>query len=431
MSENNKNLFKDLLTVLKAEVKPALGCTEPVAVGLGVAEAYKHIGGEVLKVNVKTSPNIFKNGMGVGIPGTKEKGLIFASALAITSGDSSLGLQVFENVDELGVKRAEKIVKKNLIGINVEDTKGSFYIEVEVITDKGTSLIEIKDSHTNFVLIRVNDNVIFEKEDAEENSESTYGNLKDYSLLQIKEFVENIPYEDIKFLHEGVRINMEIANKGLLDKSGPGLGAALELLVKDGVIQRDVVNQVKILTSAACDARMAGVMMPVMSSAGSGNHGLTAIIPPTVMCEHMGYDEEKLARTLAFSHLATSYIKTYTGRLSAVCGCAIAAGIGASASITWALGGSIEQIGGAIQNMVASLAGMVCDGAKGGCAFKLSTASAEAIIQAKLARANVFVSNLDGIIGPNAEQTIKNLGKFCTEGMGLADKNTIEIMLQQ
>ena len=209
-----------------------------------------------------------------------------------------------------------------------------------------------------------------------------------------------------------------------------GLGAAMNLLMTEGVIQRDVINEARILTSAACDARMAGINMPVMSSAGSGNHGITAIIPPTVMCEHIGCDDEKLVRTLAFSHLTTAYIKVFTGGLSPVCGCAVAAGIGASAAVTWALGGTNKQIGGAIKNMVGTLAGMVCDGAKGGCAFKLSTASSEAIIQAKLAMSNIFINDLDGIINPKTEETIKNLGQFCNGGMKNADKEIIDIMLK-
>jgi L-cysteine desulfidase len=430
--EYNKNLFIDLLEVLKNEVKPALGCTEPVALGLAVAEAYRVIEGKVSKINVKLSPNIYKNGMGVGIPGTSEKGLVFASALAITCGDSTLGLEVFANVDEASVEKAVELVKEDIIKIDIEDTKGNFYIEAEVVTENGKGLCIIKDKHTNIVFVQSNDEIIFQKEEPKgAEAGSSYGNLKEYSLHDIRYFVENVPYSDIEFMLEGVKLNMDIAKVGLKEKSGAGLGAAMELLLNDGEFQKNYINEARILTSAACDARMSGIKMPVMSSAGSGNHGITAIIPPTVVCEHMGYDDEKLARTLAFSHLTTSYIKVYTGRLSAVCGCSIAAGIGASASIAWALGGTNKQIEGAIKNMVASLAGMVCDGAKGGCSFKLATASSEAIIQAKLALANVFVSDFDGIVGEEAESTIRNLGKFCTDGMQAADSNIIDIMVHQ
>ncbi|HZK00992.1 MAG TPA: L-serine ammonia-lyase, iron-sulfur-dependent, subunit alpha [Tissierellaceae bacterium] len=432
IEEYSLNIFDDLLEVLQNEVKPALGCTEPVALGLGVAKAYSVVGGEVKKIDVELSPNIYKNGMGVGIPGTTEKGLVFASALAITCGDPSLGLEVFSKVDDKSVAEANKLVEDDIISIKVEAEKGNFYIRAEVTTDKGKGLCIIKDKHTNIVYVQANEDVIFEKNEPKQlNAGSSYGKLGDYSLRDIRYFVENVPYSDIKFMHDGVKLNMDIAKVGLEEKSGSGLGAALQNLLKDNLLHDDEITNARILTSAACDARMSGINMPVMSSAGSGNHGITAIIPPTVVCEHMGYDEEKLARTLAFSHLTTSYIKTFTGRLSAVCGCAIAAGIGASASIAWALGGTNKQIGGAINNMVAALAGMVCDGAKGGCAFKLSTASSEAIIQAKLALADVVVSDLDGIVGKEAELTIRNLGKFCNDGMKDTDTNIIDIMVNQ
>ncbi|NLY45912.1 MAG: serine dehydratase subunit alpha family protein [Tissierella sp.] len=421
---------KELLETLINGVKPALGCTEPVAVGLASAKAFEAVRGSVEKLNVRVSPNIYKNGMGVGIPGTKEIGLVFAAALGVTCGDSSLGFEVFRPVNDMAVAQAEKLVNKNIVHVELEDSKGNFYIEAEVETNMGKGICIIKDTHTNIVYVEANRKVLFSK--SEDTKSNSNGNeyLKDIKLEDIRQFVETIPYSDIEFLLEGVKLNMDIAKVGLEQKSGSGLGAAMNILMSEGVMQKDIINEARVLTSAACDARMAGINMPVMSSAGSGNHGITAIIPPTVICEHMGYDDEKLARTLAFSHLATAYIKVFTGGLSPVCGCAVAAGIGASASITWALGGTNEQIGGAIKNMVGTLTGMVCDGAKGGCAFKLSAASSEAIIQAKLAMANVVINDIDGIISPEVEMTIKNLGSFSSEGMKNADNEIIEIMLK-
>mgnify|MGYP000919008511 CR=1 FL=1 len=428
---NKTNNYNDkLLKTLIDGVKPALGCTEPVAVGLATAKAYEDVKGDIESVTVKVSPNIYKNGMGVGIPGTKEIGLVFAAALGITCGDPNLGFEVFRPVNNKAVAEAETLVKNNQVSVDLEDTKGNFYIEAKVITDKGKGICIIKNSHTNIVYVEANGKVLFEKEEEEKSNSNDNEYLKYITLKDIRNFVENISYQDIDFLLEGVKLNMEIAKVGLEQKPGPGLGAAMNLLMSEGGMQKDVINEARVLTSAACDARMAGINMPVMSSAGSGNHGITAIIPPTVVCEYLGCDDEKLARTLAFSHLTTAYIKRFTGALSPVCGCAVAAGIGASAAVTWALGGTDEQIGGAIKNMVGTLAGMVCDGAKGGCAFKLSTAASEAIIQAKLAMSNVFINNLDGIISPEVEETIKNLGQFCSEGMKSADSEIIDIMLK-
>ncbi len=432
MENNNMkiNYSKELLNTLINGVKPALGCTEPVAVGLATAKAYEAIKDEVESIKVKVSPNIYKNGMGVGIPGTKEIGLVFAAALGVTCGDPNLGFEVFRPVNDKAISEAEVLVKENRTSVELEDTKGNFYIEAQVNTAKGAGVCIIKDTHTNIVYVEANDKVLFEKEESKKTSSMSNEYLKDVTLQDIRNFVENVPYKDIEFLLEGVKLNMDIARVGLKEKPGPGLGAAMNLLMEEGVMQKDVINKARVYTSAACDARMAGINMPVMSSAGSGNHGITAIIPPTVICEHLGCDDEKLARTLAFSHLTTAYIKIFTGGLSPVCGCAVAAGIGASAAVTWALGGTNEQIGGAIKNMVGTLAGMVCDGAKGGCAFKLSTASSEAIIQAKLAMSNVFINDLDGIISPEVEKTVKNLGQFCNYGMENADKEIIDIMLK-
>lgn len=419
-----------LLGILKSGVRPALGCTEPVAVGLATAKAYEAVGGHVKRTSVMVSPNIYKNSMGVGIPGTKEIGLAFATALGLSCGDSSLGLEVYRYVDDKAVMEAQAMIEENLIEIELEVDEGNFYIAAEVQTDKGKGLCVIRDKHTNIVYLEANGQVLFEKEEAKNGDSEDNSYLAKVSLVEIRDFIENVPYSDIEFLLEGVKLNMDMARVGFEEAPGPAIGVALKKLMDQGIMQKDLINEARMVTSAACDARMAGINMPVMSSAGSGNHGITAIIPPAVVCEHLKCSDEKLARTLAFSHLITAYIKEHTGPLSPVCGCAVAAGIGASASVTWALGGNDTQIEGAINNMIGTLTGMVCDGAKGGCAFKLSTASSEAIIQAQLAMGNVFINGVDGIVSPDAQQTIRNLGQFSDLGMKSADREIIDIMLR-
>lgn len=430
-TNNTANLSNLFLDSLIRGVKPALGCTEPVAIGLATSKAYQVIEGVVESVEVRVSPNIYKNGMGVGIPGTKEIGLVFAAALGITCGDPELAFEVFRNVNHETVRQAQAMVDNKLVNVILEDTKGNFYIEANINTSAGKGTCIIRNSHTNIVYVEANGQVLLDTYIEEGTSYNANDYMKDINLQDIRNFVESVPFEDIDFLLEGVKLNMDIAKVGMEEKPGPGLGAAMNLMMSEGVMQKDIINEARALTAAACDARMAGLNMPVMSSAGSGNHGITAIIPPAVICEHLACGDEKLARTLAFSHLVTAYIKVYTGGLSPVCGCAVAAGIGASASIAWVLGGTNEQIGGAIKNMVGTLTGMICDGAKGGCAFKLSTAASEAIIQAKLALANVHINDLDGIVNPLAEDTIKNLGKFCSEGMKSADSEILEIMINK
>ncbi|SDL29701.1 L-cysteine desulfidase family protein [Natronincola ferrireducens] len=421
-----------LVSILKTQVKPALGCTEPVAVALAASTAYREVAGDLDNIIVKLSPNIFKNGLRVGIPGTPKTGLVFATALAVVCGNPDFGLEVFKNVEDEDVIIADKIVEENKITVGVENQKGNFYIEVEVFTNNGTAKCVIKDTHTNIVLVEKNGETVFEKT-GEEAVAAVNGTcvLKTLTIKDLRNFIEEVAFEEIDFLLEGVALNMAIAETGLKEKSGLGVGAGINDLVQKGIYSNDIVNKVRALTASACDARMSGINMPVMSSAGSGNHGITAIVPPTVVCRELGCDDEKLARALAFSHLVTAYIKEYTGKLSPVCGCGVAAGTGASVAIAWIMGATDQQIAGTIKNMVGSISGMVCDGAKGGCAFKLATAASEATIQAQLAVNDVIIGDLEGIVGNAEDITIKNLGKFCMEGMGDLDNKIIEIMLAQ
>lgn len=419
---------KEFLNILENGVKPALGCTEPVAVGLAVAKAFEALDGEIEDINVGVSSNIYKNGMGVGIPGTSEIGLVFASSLAATCGDASKGLEVFSTVNLEGIKNAEKLIKEDKVDVHIDDSH-KFLIDAKVKTSNGEGRCIIVDSHTNIVYVSKNEEVLFEKEfEKEEATERKAGFLSTIKLKDIIEFIENVDFEDIKFLLEGVNVNMHIANYGLENAPGAGLGAGLNKLKEQGLIEDNVLNKAKILASSACDARMAGVNLPVMSSGGSGNQGITAILPTAVVCESNNVGEEKTARALALSHLVTAYIKEFNGNLSPVCGCAIAAGIGSTASITWVMDGTYDQISSAIKNVIGTLSGLVCDGAKGGCAFKISTATTEAITQAMLAVNGVSVNGKDGILAPDVNQAIRNLGRFSKNGMSGADREIINIM---
>lgn len=425
-------MHKDsLIALLKRMVKPALGCTEPAAIALAVARANLEIRGELRKVFVRMSGNIFKNARGVGIPGTTESGIDFAVALALVCGKWEMGLEVFSDVDEKAVQEAHALMDKKIIFIEVCDGEGNFFIEANIEADNSAKAV-IRDAHTNIVYVECGGKCVFKLEkqqNAQEPKNEHVPLLRNMTMQDLRKEVEELPLEDIAFLIAGVPMNYRMAKVGLEQKTGLALGNAIKELMEEGSIENNIVNTVRMFAAAAADARMAGLKMPVMSSAGSGNHGITAIIPPYIVCQKKKYDEEKLIRALAFSHLVTIAIKEFSGPLSPVCGCAIAAGIGAAVSIAWLLDCDDNQIAGVINSMSGTLAGMLCDGAKGGCAFKLATAAGEAVMCALLARKNVFIHKNQGIVGVCPETTIQNVGYICTQGMGAVDSTVIGVML--
>lgn len=425
-------MYKDsLIALLKRMVKPALGCTEPAAIALAVARANCEVRGEWKKVLVRMSGNIFKNARGVGIPGTTESGIDFAIALALVCGKWEKGLEVFSDVDEKSIQEAHALMERKIIAIEVCEGEGNFFIEANIEADN-TAKAVIREAHTNIVYVECDGKCIFKLEktqNTEQQKNEHVPLLQNMTIKDLRKEVEELPLEDIAFLIAGVPMNYRIAKVGLEQKNGLALGNAIKELMEEGSIEKNIVNTVRMYAAAAADARMAGLKMPVMSSAGSGNHGITAIIPPYIVCQEKHYDEEKLIRALAFSHLVTIAIKEFSGPLSPVCGCAIAAGIGAAVSIAWLLDCDDNQIAGVINSMSGTLAGMLCDGAKGGCAFKLATAAGEAVMCALLAKKNVFIHNNQGIVGVCPETTIQNIGYICTQGMCAVDSTVIGVML--
>lgn len=421
-----------LVDILKAEVKPALGCTEPVAVALACAKAKELLGEEIVKHSVLVSPNVYKNGMCVGIPGTDRLGLKISVALGFIGGHSENGLRVLETLTEEEVKKAEEYMDNNPISISPADTKEKVYIEVKLEGATRTSKVSIRAKHDNFVYLEENGKVLLNEEPQHQEVAATVAkeeNIMD--TVTIKELVENVEaleLKDIEFLLEGITMNEEIANYGLSGKIGIGVGYGIKQSMEEGLLGDDLMNQAMMITAAASDARMAGVKMPVMSSNGSGNHGITAILPIVAYNKKFPQSDEKLAKALAISHLVTAYVKNFTGRLSAVCGCGVAASTGATAGISWLMSGDIKQIEGAIENMVANLSGMICDGAKAGCALKLASAASAAVQSAIIAKHECFVPPMNGIVGARVEQSIQNLGRVSDKGMSVTDEVIINVM---
>lgn len=427
------SLEQSIIDTLRVEVIPAMGCTEPVAVALAVSRARELAKlsttdlDKVETIEVSVSPNIFKNGLSVGIPGTKEVGLIMAIALGYSGCYSRDGLEVFESIHEKELERAKLLIAQNKITLKMEDTSDKIFINAKISTKDGFYKAVIKDRHDQFVLLEDDRGVIFEQ--ASEKTSSPKDNpLYSEPILEIIKAVEGMSHDSLKFLLDGLEMNHHIANYGLSNKCGMGVGYILNDQAEKGLLGKDLMNRAMAMTAAASDARMSGVSLPVMSSNGSGNNGLTALLPIVAYSEKNNISDEKLAKAAAISHLINGTIKNAIGRLSAICGCGVAAGTGASVGIAWLMGASSTQIDGVIQNMIANTAGMVCDGAKEGCSLKLATSASAAVQSAILAVNDVIVIPGSGIIGNGADETIRNLGILSSEALMNVDQVIIKIM---
>lgn len=426
---NNNSTFID---ILKAEVVPALGCTEPIAVALAVAKARETLGQNPSKVKLYLSGNIFKNGMGVGIPGTGMTGLYIASALGAIYGKSSDSLEVLSGVTQDVVAQATRFVDDGHITIEVKETTEKLYIEAICYGDDDQwAKAVIVQKHSNIVLVEKNGEVL---ESIDENhGEAENGNSLENISLSVKEvfdFITQVPYEDIKFILETVTYNSALAHEGLSTDYGLNVGRNLKSYVDRGVLSDDLMNNAMYFTAAASDARMSGSKLPAMSNSGSGNQGITATLPVFVASQRLNSGDEKLARALALSHLIAIHIKTHLGRLSALCGCVVASA-GAGCGVAYLMGGGLEAVNYTIKNMTGNVTGMICDGAKAGCALKVSSGVSSAIQSALLALDGVEISCNDGIIDEDVEITIANLGKIGSDGMNETDELLLDIMVSK
>ena len=429
-----RDLRTNLIDILKAEVKPAVGCTEPVAVALACAKAKELLGEEVVKNKILVSPNVYKNAMCVGIPGTDRLGLKIAVAMGLVGGKSEEGLTLLEGLTEEQVRESERYVDTTPISIEPLDTKEKVVIDVTLEGENNKSRVIIKTKHDNFVFIQQNDLVLLDQVDGyaekdEVQTEEKKENIMDNITIQeIVANIEDMDLEDIRFLLDGIEMNMDMAKYGLENKIGIGVGRGIKESIEEGLLGDGIMTKAMLLTAAASDARMGGAKLPVMSSNGSGNHGLTAILPIVAYAQKYPQSDEKMAKALAISHLITAYVKNFTGRLSAVCGCGVAASTGASAGISWLMDGNINHIYGAIENMIADLSGMICDGAKAGCALKLSSAASAAVQSAVIAKQGYSVPALNGIVGTRVEESIQNLGRVSDKGMQITDEIILNVM---
>jgi L-cysteine desulfidase len=443
------NRQKEIIELIKREVKPALGCTEPIAVALAVAKSVEILDENCrdcsergkdwrleadFLIDVEVSGNILKNGMGVGIPGTGMIGLHIASALGAVCGDSSLGLEVLKNLTPEAVSRAKKLVDDKAVKISVADTDHLLYVKATVrshgmsasasLTPCAHTVIE--DDHDKIVEVGFADKILMSSESAAAASQKQ---TREYGLTvkEIFEFATTVPYEDIKFILEDRTLNLALAKEGLHGNYGLQVGKTIRENQKE-VFGDDFMSFAMGLTAAASDARMAGCTLPAMSNSGSGNQGITVSMPIIAYALRYKVDDEPLARALILSNLVAIHIKGFLGKLSALCGCVVAS-TGSSCGIVYLQGGGYDEVCNAIKNMCGNITGMVCDGAKVGCAMKVASGVASSIQSAVLALNGISVKETDGIIDKDIETTIQNVGTIGSKGMKETDKMILDIMV--
>lgn len=416
-----------IISLIQREVIPAIGCTEPIAVALCVSKATELLGCRPQHIQALLSANILKNAMGVGIPGTGMIGLPIAVALGALIGKSEYELEVLKDCTPADVEEGKKMIASDAICIELkENNQEKLYIEIHCQADGQEATAIISGGHTNFVYLSNSQGVLLDKgisnteDDTEDDIQLTFHKVYD--------FATTAPLDEIRFILKSRDLNMNAAEQSFQGNYGHELGKILcQSATKEAILGTNTFSRILSYTSAACDARMAGAMIPVMSNSGSGNQGITATLPVVIYANDNHKSEEELIRALTLSHLTVVYIKQSLGRLSALCGCVVAS-TGSSCGITYLMGGNYEQITFAVKNMIGNITGMICDGAKPSCALKVTSGASTALLSAILAIEHQCVSSVEGIVDDDVDQSIWNLTQIGKEAMNETDKLVLNIM---
>lgn len=423
------NKSSDILTLLHQEVVPAIGCTEPMCVALCVARAKEQLGCEPDAITVSVSKNIYKNAMGVGIPCTGMSGLPIAIALGATIGKSAYELEVLRDTTPEAVAYAKSYMQRVPFTITIaHDAPDMLYVHVVVSREGRTAEATIQGSHTHFV----------EPGGSGSSGSSGSSGYVVTSLREVYDFALNVPLDDVQFLMDGAKMNMAAAEKSFMGSYGHGLGRLLHTVSNQHLTSKaptqmsnifgdTLFTKILCYTCGACDARMSGAMVPVMSNSGSGNQGISCSIPVYLYALEHNMDEEQTLRALTLSNLTVVYIKQSLGRLSALCGCVVAA-TGSAAGLTYLMGGQYDEVTFAIKNMIANISGMICDGAKPACALKVTSGVATAVLSASMAMHHSFAEATEGIVEDDIDRTIHNLTRIGHDGMCQTDDLIIDIM---
>lgn len=420
------NIRKQIIDLIKREVVPAVGCTEPMAVALCAAKATEILGCKPEKIVAQLSGNILKNAMGVGIPGTGMIGLPIAIALGALIGKSEYKLEVIKDLTDASLEDAKQYIKEQRIDIlRKSNITEKLYIEVQCLSSDCSATVIISCMHTNIVYVEKDGKVLLDNRD----NKTKECNQKDIELNMklVYDFAMTAPINDICFILQAKEYNLKAAEDSLKGNYGHCLGKTMCRPLSHGIFGDSIYSHVISKTASACDARMGGAMIPVMSNSGSGNQGICATNPVVVYGMENNNTEEELIRALTLSHLTAIYIKQSLGKLSALCGCVVAS-IGSSCGITYLMGGDYIHICHSIKNMIANLAGMLCDGAKPGCALKISSGVSTALLSAVMSMEGHCVSSAEGIVDDDVDQSIHNLTSIGANAMNLTDDMILNIM---
>lgn len=418
----------EIIALVKREVIPAIGCTEPMAVALCVAKAAETLGCRPEHIHVALSANMLKNAMGVGIPGTGMIGLPIAIALGALIGKSEYQLEILKDCTPQSVEDGKRYIDEKRIDVVLKDTPEKLYIEVTCTADNDRATAVIAGQHTHFIHIEKNGKVEFDEPIG--STDAVADNEIQLSMRKVYDFAMTAPLEEIEFILDTEHLNAAAADASLKGEYGHAVGKTIQTCKYHALLGDSVFARIISCTAAAADARMAGAMIPVMSNSGSGNQGISATMPVVVYARETGKSHAELIRALMLSHLTVIYIKQTLGRLSALCGCVVAA-TGSACGLTYLMGGDYDAACRAVKNMVANLTGMICDGAKPGCAMKVTCGVSTAVLSAMLAMEHKNVTGQEGIIDDDVDKSIRNLTTIGRTGMLETDRLILDIMLNK
>ena len=417
-----------LTELIKSDMKPALGVTEPGAIAFAVSTAKAHIKGTVKRVGLRLNSGMYKNAFTCGVPGTSEVGNYYAAALGAVAADPKKGLECLEGIGKAEEEAAGEMIKAGMISVSMSSITSRIFIEATVTGEDSEAVVTIQDAHTNITKITENGTVVFEKEAkaAQESKEAT-PLIHQYTLAQMLEYVNTVSAQELDFIKEAYKVNYELLQEGL---KSPKTTYGPYLLKKNGgvLVSEDERKTASLFCNGAIEARVIGLSKPAMSITGSGAHGIIATMPLYAVYKINNYTDEQLLRATALSYLVCMYIKEYSGKLSAFCGCAIAAGTGMACALAWLKGAGAETMEKVINNMASSITGMICDGGNQGCTMKGIVAVDAAFDSVELAMDDVYIYNAHGINGATPEETMHNMGLIASPGMTGTEKTIVDIL---